>query len=64
MGKIPDTAYSLLPIAAPLVDLPIDHFRLLGVSPAADAQAILRSFNCGWIDVRTRDSPTTSAASV
>jgi len=30
MGKTPDTAYSLQPIAATLVDLPIDHFRLLG----------------------------------
>ena len=25
-----------------MVDLPIDHFRLLGVSPSSDAQAILR----------------------
>ncbi len=43
MGKIPDTAYSLLPIAALLVDLPIDHFRLLGVSPAAEPEAVLRT---------------------
>ena len=25
------------------MDLPIDHFRLLGVSPAADAQTVLRT---------------------
>ena len=43
MGKIPDTAYSLLPIAATLVDLPIDHFRLLGVSPSAEPDAVLRA---------------------
>ena len=43
MGKIPDTAYSLLPIAAMLVDLPIDHFRLLGVSPTAEPEAVLRT---------------------
>ncbi len=30
-------------MALQLVDLPIDHFRLLGVSPAADAEAILRA---------------------
>ena len=43
MGKIPDTAYSLLPIASMLVDLPIDHFRLLGVSPTAQTEAVLRT---------------------
>ncbi|QNI53466.1 cell division protein ZipN [Synechococcus sp. BIOS-E4-1] len=43
MGKIPDTAYSLLPMAAMLVDLPIDHFRLLGVSPTAEPEAVLRT---------------------
>ena len=43
MGKIPDTAYSLLPMAALLVDLPIDHFRLLGVSPSAESEAVLRT---------------------
>ena len=43
MGKTPDTAYSLLPRAALLVDLPIDHFRLLGVSPAAEPEAVLRT---------------------
>ena len=43
MGKIPDTAYSLLPIAPMLVDLPIDHFRLLGVSPTAEPDAVLRT---------------------
>ena len=43
MGKIPDTAYSLQPIAALLVDLPIDHFRLLGVSPTAAPEAVLRT---------------------
>ena len=32
-----------MPIAAQLVDLPIDHFRLLGVSPSADSEAILRA---------------------
>ncbi|KZR90014.1 ARC6/PARC6 family protein [Synechococcus sp. MIT S9508] len=43
MGKTPDTAYSLQPIAATLVDLPIDHFRLLGVSPTAEPEAVLRT---------------------
>ena len=43
MGKTPDTAYSLQPIAATLVDLPIDHFRLLGVSPTAAPEAVLRT---------------------
>ena len=43
MGKTPDTAYSLQPIAAMLVDLPIDHFRLLGVSPTAEPEAVLRT---------------------
>ena len=43
MGKTPDTAYSLQPIAALLVDLPIDHFRLLGVSPTAAPEAVLRT---------------------
>ena len=43
MGKTPDTAYSLQPIAAMLVDLPIDHFRLLGVSPTAAPEAVLRT---------------------
>ena len=43
MGKTPDTAYSLQPIAATLVDLPIDHFRLLGVSPTAEPEAVLRA---------------------
>ena len=43
MGKIPDTAYSLQPIAAMLVDLPIDHFRLLGVSPTAEPETVLRT---------------------
>ena len=43
MGKTPDPAYSLLPMAAMLVDLPIDHFRLLGVSPTAEPDAVLRA---------------------
>lgn len=43
MGKNPDTAYSLLPMAASQLDLPIDHFRLLGVSPSAEADVILRT---------------------
>ena len=25
------------------LDLPLDHFRLLGVSPASDAQTVLRT---------------------
>ncbi|WP_320667141.1 IMS domain-containing protein [Prochlorococcus sp. MIT 1307] len=33
-----------MPIAAQRVELPIDHFRLLGVSPSAQAEAVLRSF--------------------
>ena len=43
MGKNPDTAYSLLPTAPVQVDLPIDHFRLLGVSPSAESETILRT---------------------
>ena len=43
MGKTPDTAYSLQPMAATLVDLPLDHFRLLGVSPTAEPDAVLRT---------------------
>ena len=43
MGKTPDPAYSLQPMAAMLVDLPIDHFRLLGVSPTAEPDAVLRA---------------------
>ena len=45
MGKNPDTAYSLLPKDRPriLVVLPIDHFRLLGVSPSAEAETMLRT---------------------
>jgi len=43
MGKNPDTAYSLLPMALLQLDLPIDHFRLLGVSPSAETETILRT---------------------
>jgi hypothetical protein len=43
MGKNPDTAYSLQPTAPVQVDLPIDHFRLLGVSPSAESETILRT---------------------
>ena len=32
-----------MPIAVRLVELPIDHFRLLGVSPSAETEAILRA---------------------
>ena len=45
MGKNPCSAYSLLPIDRPRiqVELPIDHFRLLGVSPSAEAETMLRT---------------------
>ena len=43
MGKTPDTVYSLQPTVSLLVDLPIDHFRLLGVSPTAEAEMVLRT---------------------
>ena len=43
MGKTLDTVYSLQPMACLVVDLPIDHFRLLGVSPTADAEVVLRT---------------------
>ena len=43
MGKTLDTVYSLLPVACFVVDLPIDHFRLLGVSPTAEAEVVLRT---------------------
>jgi hypothetical protein len=43
MGKNPDTAYSLQPTAPVPVDLPIDHFRLLGVSPSVESETILRT---------------------
>jgi len=43
MGKNPDSAYSLQPAAPVQVDLPIDHFRLLGVSPSAESETILRT---------------------
>ena len=43
MGKNPDTAYSLHPTAPVPVDLPIDHFRLLGVSPSVESETILRT---------------------
>ena len=43
MGKTPDTVYSLQPMVSLLVDLPIDHFRLLGVSPTAEAEMVLRT---------------------
>ena len=43
MGKTPDTVYSLQPMVNLLVDLPIDHFRLLGVSPTAEAEMVLRT---------------------
>jgi hypothetical protein len=37
------SAYSHLQERPRWLDLPIDHFRLLGVSPASDAQAVLRA---------------------
>ena len=45
MGKNPDSAYSLQPTDRPRiqVELPIDHFRLLGVSPSAEAETMLRT---------------------
>lgn len=45
MGKNPDSVYSLQPTDRPRiqVELPIDHFRLLGVSPSAEAETMLRS---------------------
>ena len=45
MGKNPDSAYSLQPKdgTADLVELPIDHFRLLGVSPSSAAETMLRT---------------------
>lgn len=45
MGKNPCSAYSLQPTDALRlqVELPIDHFRLLGVSPSAAAETMLRT---------------------
>ena len=45
MGKNPDSAYSLQPKdgLAEQVELPIDHFRLLGVSPSSAAETMLRT---------------------
>ena len=45
MGKNPDTAYSLQPRdeLTDQVELPIDHFRLLGVSPSSAAETMLRT---------------------
>ena len=45
MGKNPDSAYSLLPKVgtADQVELPIDHFRLLGVSPSSADETMLRT---------------------
>ncbi len=45
MGKNPDSAYSLLPKVgtADQVELPIDHFRLLGVSPSSVDETMLRT---------------------
>ena len=43
MGRNPYSPYRIAPGACFLVDLPIDHFRLLGVSPTADAETILRT---------------------
>lgn len=43
MGRNLYSPYCIAPGARFLVDLPIDHFRLLGVSPTADAETILRT---------------------
>ena len=39
------SAYSRRPVRCGGVELPIDHFRLLGVSPASDAQTVLRTLD-------------------
>lgn len=43
--RITASAYSHAPVRRGGVDLPIDHFRLLGVSPASDAQTVLRTLD-------------------
>ena len=43
--RITASAYSHAPVRRGGLDLPIDHFRLLGVSPASDAQTVLRTLD-------------------
>lgn len=42
-AKIQDSAYSHSPLGACGLELPIDHFRLLGVTGSSDAQVVLHT---------------------
>ena len=42
-AKIQDSAYSHAPLGACGLELPIDHFRLLGVTGSSDAQVVLHT---------------------